>query len=209
MQHHRFKVYNYVVALFLSATAIVSCKDNAIKTVMLDDENKPPSVEMVNLDVAYTEAGRTKMLLQAPLLQRFLFVDDPYSVFPHGFHVQFFSDSEELESQITADYALYKEKPVELWLATGNVMVINFLKNQRLYTDTLYWNRVEQSIFTNAPVRIITEDGIINGRDGMTSDERFTNYEIRRVGESRYYFDDTPDQPADTISTVIPETLVQ
>ncbi len=203
MKRHHFKLYNYAVALFLSATVVVSCNEN-VETVAVD-EHQLPSMEVLDLDVNYTEYGKTKVLLKAPLLQRFLFGEEPYSLFPKGFHVQFFADSTVLESQITADFALYKEKPVELWMAAGNVVVMNFLKKQHLYTDTLYWNRAEHIIYTNVntPVRVETEDGIIDGH-GMNADETFTTYELRNVGEgSVYYFDDTPgDSTVSTTTTV-------
>ncbi len=204
MRQHHLRFYNYAVALCLSAIAVVSCKDDA-KMVVIGDESKLPSMEVLNLNVDYTEYGKTKVLLKAPTLQRFLFSEEPYSIFPNGFHVQFFTDSTVLESQITADYALYKEKPAELWKATGNVVVVNYQKQQKLYTDTLYWDRTAHSIYTGAPVRVETTDGVINGRDGLVSDEKFTNYEIRNVGESHYYFDDTPGNstaPTETITTV-------
>ncbi len=191
MQPHHHPKLNYAIALFLSAIAIVSCKDD-VETVAVDGAHQLPSMEVRDLDVNYTEYGKTKVLLKAPLLQRFLFGEEPYSLFPEGFHVQFFSDSTVLESQITAEYALYKEKPAELWKATGNVVVVNYQKQQKLYTDTLYWDRMSHSIYTSAPVRVETTDGVIKGRDGMVSDEKFVNYEIRNVGESHYYFDDTP-----------------
>jgi LPS export ABC transporter protein LptC len=140
--------------------------------------------------VTYTEYGKMKMRLTAPLLARYLMAPEPYSVFPDGFFVEFFTPEEVLESQITADYGLYKEKPVEIWRAVGNVVVINYEKQQKLLTDTLYWNRQEHTIYTTAPVRIETNDGTINGRDGMISDEHFTNYEIREISESHYFFDD-------------------
>jgi lipopolysaccharide export system protein LptC len=116
-------------------------------------------------------------------------------VFPQGFFVKFFTAEEVLESQITADYALYNEEPVEMWKAVGNVVVINYEKKQKLFTDTLYWDRKEHLIHTTAPVRIEKEDNIFKGRGGLTSDEKFSDYEIREVGDSDYYIDN-PQQSA-------------
>lgn len=186
----RSNFFYYTVALLLSATAIVACKEKKDSVSVTGNKDSLPSLEIINLDAAYTESGKIKMLLKAPLVERFLFAEEPYSLFPNGFHVQFFSDESLLESEIIADYALYKEKPVEMWKAAGNVIVRNYLKKQNLYTDTLYWNRFEHIIYTTAPVRIELEEGLIKGRNGMTSDEKFSTYEIRNVGESHYYFED-------------------
>ncbi|MDR0295512.1 MAG: LPS export ABC transporter periplasmic protein LptC [Prevotellaceae bacterium] len=199
----------FTVLLLTAAGGFVSCGDDKGKLVDLGAGKEIISTEVHNLDVIYTEYGNTKTLLRTPLLQRYMFNDEPYSVFSKGFFVQLFDEEVQLESQITADYALYKEKPAELWKAVGNVVVINFQKDQTLTTDTLYWNRPEKSIYTDALVRIKTGDGLIIGRNGMTSDEKFSEYEIRAVGDSSYYY--YTEQPPVTDSSAIetPQPTIQ
>ncbi len=187
LRHYSYMFY-YTVALCLSATAVVSCDEDKRNRVNIGNENEVPSTEVHNLEVVYTEYGKTKVLLKAPLLQRYLFVAEPYSVFPEGLFVQFFDENEQLESQITADYALYKEKPVELWKAVGNVEVKNFQKKQSLVADTLYWNHQTNAIYNYSLVQIKTIDGLIIGREGFISNEQFSQYEIRSVGDSSYYY---------------------
>jgi len=208
LRHYHHTLY-FIVALLLSATAVVSCGEDKYKLVDLCDEKGLISTEVHNLDVTYTEYGKPKTLLKAPLLQRYMFNDEPYSVFPKGFFVQLFDADAQLESQITADYALYKEKPTELWKAVGNVVVINFQKDQTLTSDTLYWNRSAKSIYTDAPVRIKTGDGLIIGRNGMTSDEKFSEYEIRHVGDSSHYYYTEQEPLADSTAIETPQTVVQ
>jgi len=206
-RHHFYNLF-YAVALFLSATVVVACGENKDNLVNLGDGKDIISTEVHDLDVVYTEYGNTKTLLKAPLLQRYMFLEEPYSIFPKGFFVQLFDADSQLESQITADYALYKEKPVELWQAVGNVVVINFQKQQTLTTDTLYWNRPTKSIYTYSPVRIETTDGLIQGRNGMTSDEHFSTYEIRNVGDSSYYYFENKNV-ADSVAVESPQESVQ
>ncbi|MDR0692513.1 MAG: LPS export ABC transporter periplasmic protein LptC [Prevotellaceae bacterium] len=195
------------IALLGGAIIVVSCGDGAA-VPPIEDEANTPTMQVRKFGVTYTEYGRKKMRLTAPLLLRYMMAPEPYSVFPDGFFVEFFTTEETLESQITADYALYKEKPVEIWKAVGNVVVINYEKQQKLFTDTLYWNRQEHTIYTTAPVRIETKDGITNGRKGMTSDEHFTNYEIREIGDSHLYFDDLQhESPADSLPPLENATL--
>ncbi|MDR3180764.1 MAG: LPS export ABC transporter periplasmic protein LptC [Prevotellaceae bacterium] len=186
------------IALLGSAVFIAACGDeNSAPSI---DEANSPTMQVREFGVNYTEYGKVKMRLTAPVLARYMMAPEPYSLFPDGFFVEFFSVEEVRESQITADYALYKEKPVEVWKAVGNVVVINYEKQQKLFTDTLFWNRQEHTIYTSAPVRVETKDGTMKGKDGMTSDEHFTNYEIRTIGESHYYFDDRlPGTPADSL----------
>jgi LPS export ABC transporter protein LptC len=183
------------VALLGSAVIIAACGSKEAAVPPIEDEANTPTMQVRNFKVNYTEYGRTKTRLTAPLLTRYMMAPEPYSVFPKGLFVEFFTPEKTLESQISANYALYKEKPIDLWKAVGDVVVINHEKQQKLFTDTLFWNQQEHTIYTTAPVRIETNDGTINGRNGMTSDEHFTNYEIREVGESHYYFDDRQNEP--------------
>lgn len=207
LRHYHYTLF-YAVALLWSATVIVSCGDDKGKLVDLDGE-EILSAELHDLDVTYTEYGNPKTLLKAPLLQRYLYSDEPYSVFPKGFFVQTFDANAQLETQITADYALYKEKPVELWKAVGNVVVVNFQQEQTLTTDTLYWDMPAKSLYTYAYVRIASPDGVINGRNGMVSDERFTNYTIHSVGDdSHYYYSDNPPA-ADSAAQETPVSVMQ
>jgi LPS export ABC transporter protein LptC len=189
-------------ALFAGFITAISCS-NKKEIPVIEDGAKVPTLQMKQMDIVYTEYGKIKMTLVAPVLERYMLAEEPYSLFPHGFFVKFFTPDEILESDITADYALYKEKPVEIWEATGHVVVNNYLQSQKLFTDTLYWNRQEHTIYTSAPVHIETTDGIINGRNGMTSDEKFMNYEIREIGDSRYYFDDPQNKTQATDSLTL------
>ena len=182
------------LALLGVAAMVMACGNKDAAAPPIDDEAGTPTMQVQEFKVNYTEYGKTKTRLTAPLLLRYMMAEEPYSVFPDGFFVEFFTPEETPESQITANYALYREKPVELWKATGDVVVINHEKQQKLFTDTLYWNRKEHTIYTTAPVRIETTDGTINGKDGMTSDEHFSEYEVREIGESHYFFNDPQDE---------------
>jgi len=207
LRHYHYTLL-YTVALLWSAIVVVSCSEDKSKLVHLDGE-EILSAELLDLNVTYTEYGKPKTLLKAPLLQRYLFADEPYSLFPKGLFVQTFDANAQLESQITADYALYKEKPAELWKAVGNVVVVNFQQQQTLTTDTLYWDMPAKSLYTYAYVRIETPDAVINGRNGMVSDERFTDYTIRSVGDdSRYYYSEAP-AVADSSAQAAPPPVTQ
>ncbi len=181
------------VALVWSATLLMSCDDTKSTLTAIDDDKNVPTLEIDSLHINYTQSGLMRMTLQAPLMQRFMLVDEPYNLFPKGIYVRFYTATNELESEIIADYAYNKEKPEEFWQAVGNVVVRNLLKEQTLYTDTLYWNRAQKTLHTDAPVKIVTPDGEINGSNGMTSDERFEDYEIRAIRHSHVYVNDEAD----------------
>jgi LPS export ABC transporter protein LptC len=169
-----------------------SCDDRREQLSAIEDQQQVPTLEIDSLRIDYTESGLLRMNLQAPLLHRFLLAEQPYNVFPEGMHIYFYTAGRELENEIVADYAYNREKPEEYWQATGNVVVKNHLKKQTLYTDTLYWNRANRTIYTHAPVRIETPGFFFDGLGGMTADERFEEYKFFNAGNGALYMDDEP-----------------
>jgi len=206
MKSENVKYKKWIVALFLSATLLMSCHNNKVKLSSIDDDKNVPTMEMDSLKIEYTEKGLLRMDLRAPSMQRFMLAEEPYSEFNKGIHIYFYTATRELESEIVADYALNKEKPEELWKATGNVVITNYTKQQTLYTDTLYWNREQQIIYTDAFVRIVTPDSEIKGLQGMTSDERFSDYEIRTVRESHVLVNEEAESDSTNRQEIVPIT---
>ena len=83
-----------------------------------------------------------------------------------------------LESTIVADQARHEHKKgagdTEIWKAYGNVVIRNIVKDETMETDTLYWDRKKQEIYTDCYVRMYSNDGFVQGY-GMQSDERARN----------------------------------
>ncbi|MDR1680625.1 MAG: LPS export ABC transporter periplasmic protein LptC [Prevotellaceae bacterium] len=186
----------WLAALLAVAAWCAACSDDRNRISSIDDDKNIPTMEIDSLFINYTEKGLLRMTLHAPEVQRFLMSDEPYSRFPKGIHILFYAETHEPESEIVADYAINREKPEEMWQAVGNVVIENYVKQQKLYTDTLYWNRARKTIYTDAPVRIVSPDSEIRGMNGMVSDERFEDYEIRNVNDGHVYVNS--DAPADS-----------
>ena len=58
----------------------------------------------------------------------------------------------------------------------GNVVVITE-DNTKLETDYLFWNTTTDKIYTDAFVRITSEDGVLTGW-GLEADQRLSSYQI-------------------------------
>jgi hypothetical protein len=198
-----------MVALILSATMFMSCNDQTTKLTAIEDDKQVPTLEFDSLNINYTENGILRMNMQTLLMQRFMLSEEPYNIFPKGLHIYFHTAEHVLESEIVADYAFNQEKPEETWKAIGNVVIQNYLKQQTLYTDTLYWNRAQKTIHTDAPVRIVTPDNDLYGRYGMTSDERFENYEIRAIHDSPFYINMDEEAAADSTAAASDNAAVK
>ena len=81
-----------------------------------------------------------------------------------------------LETEITSDNARhlkYKDGR-ESWEAFGNVVVQNIIKQEVMETDTLYWDRKNEEIYTDCYVKLHSPQGFMQGY-GMRSDQRARN----------------------------------
>ena len=190
-EYFRKDSFKTTIALFVSAIVVLSCEDKTPKASAIDDDKNTPTTTIRNLAVDYTENGVVRIKIDAPLVEQYMMADEPYSVFSEGFHLRSYNADSVLQSEIVADYALNKEKPEELWQAIGNVVVINFLEKQELRTDTLYWNRAQRRIYTDAPVYIKLSNGTDTyGANGMWADEQFENYQINAAHSGHIYYEE-------------------
>ena len=192
----RFKI---TIALFVSAIIVLSCKDKTIKESAIEDDKNVSALTITDLVINYTENGIIRTKVTTPLGEQYSFADEPYRVFPKGIHLYSFTADSVLESEIVADYALNRETPEDLWQAFGNVVVTNYLKQQVLTTDTLYWNSTKKIIYTDAPAHIKTPDAETYARNGLTADDRFENYEIRSAYNGHFIYD--TNQKTDSANT--------
>ena len=74
------------------------------------------------------------------------------------------------------------------------------MKNERLQTDTLYWDREKGSIYTHSLVKMYSPQGFMQGY-GMQSDEMARNAQILRPFDSYGIIsrDTASTQAADTV----------
>jgi len=184
-----FKPFTIIVLLWLSI--LTSCKTGVdIENALGENEDKA-SIIAKNSEILYTENGRVKLKVIAPLTKYYQSKEEPHTEFPEGITVFTFSDSMEVESELTAKYATYFEKK-GLWSASNNVVAKNS-KGETLNTEHLFWDQVKKIVYTEDMVKITTSDGIQYG-EGFTSDEAFSSWEIKKP-TSYYYVNDKEVSP--------------
>lgn len=165
--------------LLFACIGFVSCENN-IKTVAYygTKDNTPLLVEN-NATIYYTDSARTKMKLTAPVIESFG-GENAYELFPKGMKVDFYNDSMNVISHVSADSAtMYDNKNEKLMRADKNVDVIN-RKNEELKTSELFWDERKHILYTNKAVNIQTATQVLYG-DGLTSNEDFTDYKITNL----------------------------
>ena len=152
-----------------------SCKGKLDTTGKLDLEAVP--VQTVDdMFIVQTENGRLQMRMEAELMERYEADTVSYELFPKGIAVFGYNEDNLLETEITSDNARhlkYKDGR-ESWEAFGNVVVQNIIKQEVMETDTLYWDRKNEEIYTDCYVKLHSPQGFMQGY-GMRSDQRARN----------------------------------
>jgi LPS export ABC transporter protein LptC len=156
---------------------LTSCENDPEQLENLKPKKKLPAETATDIEILYSESGRTKVKLMAPLLDRFV-GEDAYLEFPEGVHVIFFDSLMRPETSLKANYAINREaeKTME---ARSNVVVVNE-KGEVLNTEHLIWDQQTEKIHTKEFVKITTADEIIMG-EGMEADQQFTKYKINKI----------------------------
>ena len=168
------------------AFVVYSCKGKLSEAEKLDLERVPvQSVE--NMFFVQTENGIVKTRIEAPLMERYDSDTLALELFPQGVKVYGYeAETGKLETIITADAARhdqFKRKGEEKWSAYGNAVVRNVIKQERMDTDTLYWDRAAHEIYTHCYVKMSSPKGYMQGY-GMRSDEMARNAIILKPFDS-------------------------
>lgn len=159
--------------------------------------------------VMRADNGNASMRMASPIMERYYYKLDStevaFELYKGGFNVYAYTADGELETTIVAQEARHNTaSDAESWCAYGDVVIINHLEGQKIETDTLYWNREEQSIYTDCYVKLTSYSGMMQGY-GMTSDERARNSIILKPFDSYSVARDSGDVYVDTVNILGPE----
>ena len=158
------------------AFVVYSCKSKIQQADDIDLSAYP--VQVVNdMFVVQSENGLLQMRMEADLMERYQNDSVSYEIFPEGFAVYGYNEEGLLETEITSDNARHEKfdkNDVETWAAFGNVVVKNVINKETMETDTLYWDRKNEKIYTDCYVKMFSPKGFMQGY-GMESDQRARN----------------------------------
>ena len=130
------------VATFTLVAALFGCKNDLSEVARLNQPDTMATMYAKEVSISESEQGRIKYTLTAPVLRRYESPEGALIRFPEGFRVIFYDslNPEQVRTEITADYGINNEmaKTME---ARRNVVVTNYLKNEKLNTEHLIWDQ--------------------------------------------------------------------
>ena len=165
------------------ASIVVSCGGGLGEAGALNLAQTPLQ-RVSNMFAVQTKNGAVAMRLEAPLMEHYETDTLSWDSFPKGLAVYGYDEEGMLETIIISDDARHltgKDKKVkkEVWQAFGNVVVHNVLKQETMETDTIYWDRAKEEIYTDCYVKMYSPDGFMQGY-GMRSDDHARNAILHR-----------------------------
>lgn len=168
-----------MAVIFITAACFVSCKDKD-KGIDPIDFNSAPRQVINNMKAVQSRNGDVVMQVVADLMESYSNDTSSFELFPNGFNVYGYTKEGDLETMIRSDRAKHtKQGYEEQWEATGNVIINNYIKGERMETDTLYWDQKGHTIYTHSFVKMFSPQGFLQGY-GMRSDEMAKNATILR-----------------------------
>ena len=141
----------------------------------------------VGKDVAIyvSNNGKLGAKLTAPLMNRYLLDSSKMIEFPQSIHVDFFKDSNQIESQLSAKYAKYKETENIVFLKE-DVIIFNTL-GDTLWCKEMYWDQNTGKFYTEKEVVVKQHNPLakIYGM-GLEANQNLTDIRIFKPQPNSY-----------------------
>ena len=181
---HTFKILKLAVACMGSCFFMASCENDV-------DAVKALGARVGGIDVGKEVAiyvsndGILGAKLTAPLMNRYLLDSSKMIEFPQSIHVDFYKDSNQVESQLSAKYAKYKETENIVFLKE-DVIIFNTL-GDTLWCKEIYWDQNTGRFYTEQDVVVKQHSPLakIFGK-GLEANQNLTDIRIFKPQPNSY-----------------------
>ncbi len=162
-----------IVVLFILLLSCSGEKKNTGSTI--EEPDSIPYLSTYGVSTIISDSGRISYKIEAEEWHIYEKRRPKYWAFEKGAYLEKYDDSLNIEATIKSDTAyFYSEK--KLWKLIGNINIKN-QKNEKFFTDLLYWDQEEGNIYSDKYIRIEQEDQVTTGI-GFRSNQSLTNWEI-------------------------------
>ena len=175
------KIISFIF-LFCLICVLAGCHKEDEKQQTTDEELDLSTIPgMVTHDVSMlvSDSGKIKYHATAPVWYRYdLDKKNPYQYFPDGLFLDQIDMQKNVVGHIQADTA-YNYENTDLWHLINNVKIYN-VQGERFTTNDLYWDARNHKVYSDSFIHIERNYDILEGY-GFTSNDNFTEYEIRQT----------------------------
>ena len=179
-----YKIFKIAVACLSSCFFMAACENDV-------DAVKALGARVSGIDVGKDVAiyvsndGKLGAKLSAPLMNRYLEDSSKMIEFPQSIHVDFYKDSNQIESQLSAKYAKYKETENIVYLKE-DVVIFNTL-GDTLWCKEMYWDQNTGKFYTEQDVVVKQHSPLakIYGK-GLEANQNLTDIRIFKPQANSY-----------------------
>ena len=179
-----YKIFKIAVACLSSCFFMAACENDV-------DAVKALGARVSGIDVGKDVAifvsndGKLGAKLTAPLMNRYLQDSSKMIEFPQSIHVDFYKDSNQIESQLSAKYAKYKELENIVYLKE-DIVIFNTL-GDTLWCKEMYWDQNTGKFYTEQDVVVKQHSPLakIYGK-GLEANQNLTDIRIFKPQANSY-----------------------
>lgn len=162
-----------VVLIFLA-----SCQEKQFNAPAIECRDSLAVMSTYDVSTLISDSGRISYRIDAEEWLVFDKRQPPYWAFEKGVYLEKYDLGMNVEATIKCDTAYYYSSQ-QLWKLIGNVDIRN-QKNERFYTDLMYWDQENEKIYSDAYIKIEQEDQVTEGV-GFSSNQSMTLWEIKNT----------------------------
>ncbi len=163
-----------IVVLFFQ----FSCQNDKNKGAVSATNDTLPTMSTYGVSNLISDSGRISYKIDA---EEWLVYDKripPHWAFEKGVYLEKYDRDANIEAVIKCDTA-YFYTDEKLWKLMGNVDIRN-IKNEKFFTQLLYWSQEKRQIYSDAYIKIEQEGQITEGY-GFTADQSLNSWHIRNT----------------------------
>lgn len=157
---------------------VTSCNSVQEESVIIENRDSMAVMSTYGVSTIISDSGRISYRIDAEEWLIFDRRQPPYWAFEKGVYLEKYDYDMNVEATIKCDTAYYYSEQ-KLWKLIGNVDIRN-PKNERFYTDLMYWNQEEEKIYSDAYIKIEQEEQTTEGI-GFSSNQNMTQWEIKNT----------------------------
>lgn len=166
-------LFAVVVPLF-----VISCSDKQVSGTAIDNRDSLAVMSTYGVSTVISDSGRISYKIDTDEWLIFDKRTPPCWAFEKGVYLEKYDYDMNVEATIECDTAYYYNEQ-KLWKLIGNVDIRN-PKNERFFTDLMYWDQGKEKIYSDAYIKIEQEDQITEGV-GFSSNQSMTLWEIKNT----------------------------
>ena len=145
-----------------------------------------PSRTLKNAHIIYKDSGFVKINLRSPLIEEYALIDSPYTQFPKGLEMNFYTTNIDSPGYLRANWAIMYELK-EWYEGRGDVKIISE-KGDTLKTQKLFWNKKQRRVFTSDTVYIISKSGdSLQANNGLEAKDDLSEYTLFNNQGVKFY----------------------